>query len=272
MFIRENKITVGENYMEVDIIPRTDNAEKATKGTRSRKQKVTRPAQVNLNDKNSKRYFTQIANGNFTKKDLHVSLTYSAKYLPKSVKEAEKEVTNFLRRVSYRRKKAGLEPLKYILVTEYKQDKDGKFTKRVHHHIIMNGGLSRDEIEEAWSKGRGRKKERIGFANTDRLQPDENGLQALTEYLTKDPQGKKRWSSSRNLKRPFKRSNDHKYSRRKIEAAAFSNDLGFEFFQKQYQNFYITEIKAKHHELTGWHIYLRMWKKERTEDFDNGRT
>ena len=42
MFIRENKTDCGE-YREVDIIPRTDNAEKAVKGKRGKKEKVTEP-------------------------------------------------------------------------------------------------------------------------------------------------------------------------------------------------------------------------------------
>lgn len=63
-------------------------------------------------------------------------------------------MTNYLRRIAYRRNKLGLEPLKYILVTEYKYTKDGQSIKRIHHHIIMNGGLDRDDVEMMWTKDR----------------------------------------------------------------------------------------------------------------------
>ena len=95
-----------------------------------------------------------MGNGNFGIGDLHVSCTYNAKNLPDSVEEAERIVSNYLRRIAYRRNKLGLPPLKYILVTEYKFAKDGEQIKRIHHHIIMNGGLSRDDVEMMWTKER----------------------------------------------------------------------------------------------------------------------
>ena len=151
VFIREKK-TDCANYREVDIIPRTEAAEQATRGKRGRKRKSNAPKQKDLNDKNAKRYLVQLGNGNFSIGDLHTSCTYSEENLPGTVEEAEKIVTNYLRRIAYRRNKLGLEPLKYILVTEYKYTKDGQSIKRIHHHIIMNGGLDRDDVEMMWQK------------------------------------------------------------------------------------------------------------------------
>lgn len=258
LFYREKKIDTGP-YREVDIIPRTSEAETAArKGTRSKKEKVSRPQQSSLNEKNSKRYLLQLANGNFGQGDLHVTCTYSNEFLPKTVKAAEKEITNYLRRISYRRKKKGLEPLKYILVTEYKLSDEG-FTKRIHHHVIMNAGLSRDEVESLWSK----RKKSIGFVNADRIQTNENGLEALTRYLTKDPQGRKRWSSSRNLIRPVQRTNDYKYRISKIEKLAQEREQSWQFFDEKYPEFEITAVEPVFFEDTGWHIYLRMWQKDK---------
>lgn len=273
MFIRENK-TDCTNYREVDIIPRTDNAERAVRGKRGKKHKVTEPKQKNLNDKNSRRYLVQLGNGNFGIGDLHVSATYSNKHLPGSVEEAENIVSNYLRRIAYRRNKLGLEPLKYILVTEYKYSKDGEQLKRIHHHIIMNGGLSRDDVELMWTKERINWKkvekdpeyrssiEPMGWVNADRLQVNENGIEGLCKYITKDPQGKKRWSSSRNLERPVEHPPaDSKYSRRKVEELAKSNDCGKEYFEKQFPEYNIVDIQPEYYENTGWHIYLKMWRK-----------
>ena len=119
VFIREKK-TDCANYREVDIIPRTEAAEQAARGKRGKKRKSNAPKQKDLNDKNAKRYLVQLGNGNFHIGDLHTSCTYDAENLPETVEEAEKIVTNYLRRIAYRRNKLGLEPLKYILVTEYK--------------------------------------------------------------------------------------------------------------------------------------------------------
>lgn len=160
VFIREKKIDCAE-YREVDIIPRTEAAEQASRGKRGKKRKVNAPKQKDLNDKNAKRYLVQLGNGNFHIGDLHTSCTYSAENLPGTVEEAENIVTNYLRRIAYRRKKLGLEPLKYILVTEYKYSKDGQCLKRIHHHIIMNGGLDRDDVELMWTK------DRINWKKTD---------------------------------------------------------------------------------------------------------
>ena len=59
MFEREKKTDCGD-YREVDVIPRTDNAEKAVKGKRGKKKKVTEPKQKDLNDKNARRYLVQL--------------------------------------------------------------------------------------------------------------------------------------------------------------------------------------------------------------------
>ena len=118
--MREKKIYCGKHYREVDIYPYTAaQLTASTRGKRSKKIKETEPKQKNLNDKNARRYFTQTANLNFGSdpEALHVTATYSGKYLPDTVEQAEQEATNFLRRVQYRRKKEGLPPLKYMIVT-----------------------------------------------------------------------------------------------------------------------------------------------------------
>ena len=275
MFYREKKTDCG-NYREIDIIPRTDNAERAVKGKRGKRKKVTEPKQKDLNDKNSKRYLVQLGNGNFGIGDLHVSCTYDNDHLPDNVEDAVKNVDNYLRRIAYRRGKLGIEPLKYILVTEYGYQKDDE-TKlvRVHHHIIMNGGLDRDEVEMMWTNQRINWKryekdpeayrntvKKMGWVNADRLQINENGIEALCKYVVKNPKGKKRWSSSRNLERPVQQPPaDHKHSKKKVEELAKSTDAGKEYFQKQFPDFDIVEVKPEYYEETGWHIYIKAWKK-----------
>lgn len=162
-------------------------------------------------------------------------------------------------------KKEGLPPLKYILVTEYKFAKgDDQKPIRIHHHIIMNGGLDRDTLESLWSKKKKKGEiqgEPIGWVNADRAKPDKYGLEALCRYLTKDPQGKKRWSSSQNLKKPWSRTNDHRYSRRQIqEAVKRASDQVF--WESRYPGYGLTECRPEYNDYTGWSIYLKMHRKE----------
>ena len=314
VFIREKKTDCAD-YREVDIIPRTEEAEKATRGKRGKKRKAQRPKQKGLNDKNAKRYLVQLGNGNFHAGDLHTSCTYSVDNLPGTVEQAEKIVNNYLRRIAYRRQKMGLEPLKYILVTEYKFSKDGQQLKRIHHHIIMNGGMDRDEVEMMWTGQRvnwrkadsADKKEaaayrdsveKLGWVNADRLQMNENGIEGLCKYIIKDPQGKKRYSSSRNLERPEtkrtdgtekeaadqnlwkasrnltepqEKCNDFKYSKAKVEKLAKAPDGGLSEFKKIYADYDIVSCEPVYYEQTGWHIYLKMWKKKKAGKPKGGR-
>lgn len=260
--IREKKIYCGSNFLEVDIIPRSGR-QKIKPGQRSKKEKVSAPKQKNLNSKNARRYFIQLLNSNFGEEDLHVTVTYKDKYLPETIEDANREAVNFIRRISYWRKKAGLDPLKYILVTECSTSRSEGKPIRIHHHIIMNSGLSREAVENLWRKPRkkGEKEgDKIGYANTDRLQPNEYGLEALARYLTKNPKGKKRWSGSQNLNKPWSRNNDFKYSKRKVEKIIKVEADNNEYWQKQYPGWILTEYTPKFNDITGWSIYLKLRK------------
>ena len=76
-FVREKKIYCGENYLEVDVIPCSNQ-----KKDRGEKSKESSQAQKNLNEKNAKRRFVQLGNTNFGKGDLCVDCTYADDFLP----------------------------------------------------------------------------------------------------------------------------------------------------------------------------------------------
>lgn len=264
MFIQEKRLSIG-NYQEVDIIPLPKEILKPHRKGKRRKEKVTQPAQANNNDKRSRRYFGLLAKGNFGKGDYYGTYTFNDKHLPKSPEEAKKVFKNtFIRKVRNKYKKAGKE-LKYLFVMEYQLDEAGEVIQRVHFHFLMSGSISRDEIEECWSVGRGKKKESLGRTNLRFIQPDADGIEALVNYLKKNPRWKKGikvWSGSRNLEKPIKQTNNSKYTRRKIEKYCLSNDHGYEELAKQYPNYFITKIAPKYNEMKGWHLYLQMIKKE----------
>lgn len=101
---------------------------------------------------------------------------------------------NYLRAVKRMREKAGLPEMKYIYVIE-EEGGDGE-KRRIHVHLMMTGGISREALEEKWGRG---------YANCDRLQPEEGtGLLELARYFTKQGMEKHRraWSASKNLRQP----------------------------------------------------------------------
>lgn len=263
MFIQEKRLSVGI-YQEVDIIPLTDDVLKGTRGRhKKRKEVLPRPAQQNNNDKKSRRYFGLLAKGNFTKDDYYLTLTFNSESLPRTPEQAKKIVKDtFLRKVRGLYAKAEI-PFKYLMVMESQEDEDK--LKRIHFHMLISGGVSRDLVEGCWCTGRGKKRKSLGRTNARLIQPDSDGITALVNYLKKEPRWKKgikTWSGSRNLERPIKQTNNNKYSRRKIEKYALSNDHGQEEFAKQYPDFWITSIKTVFNELKGWHIYLEMIRKD----------
>lgn len=276
-FVREKRIYCGEEWLEVDIVPVTNMPEAGKPKGKGSSQK-----QQNLNDKNSKRRFVQIANTNFNEEDLHISATYNEAHLPMTLEEAEKNVHNYLNRVKRRMKRVTGQDLKYMLVTEYTpEEEEGQLTLegledtgtkavRIHHHIIINGGLSREDLELMWSTTRinwkkaqdpkyRREVDFIGFVNCDRLQPNENGIEGLVNYINKRKKGCKKWSTSQNLKKPKVKKNDHKYSFRKLRQYAQTPE-DKEIWRKQYKGYEPTKIDYQYNDYTGWSVYLRLRK------------
>lgn len=266
-FIREKKIECGDDFLAAEIFTYTETQSRATKRKRGKRHKETAPKQKNLNDKRSKRYFVRLGTTNFSKGDLAVHLTYSPENLPDTVEEAHRIVINYLRRIQYRRNKKGLLSLKYLLVTQIGRKKDG--THRIHHHILMNGGLDRDEVENMWFKVKGTKKRKAvmyGWANADRLRPNDKGISQICGYMVGDTQGKKKWTSSQNLKKPVVcPPNDNKYSHRAIEKIckipSDSEDY-IKYWEKKYPKYRYIDSERTYSDITGWSVYLILRKRE----------
>lgn len=268
-FQREKKIYCGSDdkpdYMEVDIFNYTQTQKTTVKGKRAKKEKLSEPKQKNLNDANAKRYFVQLAETNFGKGDLVVHLSYTDEYLPPTPEEAHTIAITYLRRVAYKREKQGLPALKYLLVTQVGRKKDG--THRIHHHILMNGGLTRDEVEEMWWKVKGTKKREAvlyGWANADRLRPNKKGISQMSGYIIQDSMGKKHWTQSQNLVKPWSRKNDHRYSRRQLlSVAQMPEDCDDykKFWESQYTAYELIEVTRKYNEQSGWAFYLKLRRR-----------
>lgn len=146
------------------------------------------------------------------------------------------------------RKKAGLPPLKYIVVTE----RGGK-TGRYHHHITINGGLDRDAAEAAWG---------LGYANSRRLQFTETGLAGLGHYIVKKPVGKKAWNASKNLIDPDPKTRDGRISGRRAEELARDTTNNAEY-EKLYPGYFLAEAGAFHNDVNGGrYIVARFYRRD----------
>lgn len=169
------------------ILGRSDRA----KAEAARKA-MSRERQTRYNRERARRRLALLMDANFGRNDLHVTLTYRG--TPPDYEQARKDVRNYLRAVKRMREKAGLPEMKYIYVLE-EEGGDGE-KRRIHVHLMMTGGISRETLEEKWGRG---------YANCDRLQPEEGtGLLELARYFTKQGMEKHRraWSASKNLRQP----------------------------------------------------------------------
>lgn len=264
-FVREKRIEAGSR-MEVSLYVRTMDQELSCKKPRRRKRKLARPAQKNWNSKESKRYAKLLLFTNFGKGDYYLTLTYSDKHHPKTLSQAKRQQDNVLKKMKRLYDKNNQE-MKYMWFTEYQFNDDDGFVKRIHHHVILSAGVSRDEIEKCWSKGRGKKLEMFGRTQARIIQPEEDGMEALANYVTSQEKyvngrwkkGEKRYSCSKNLKKPVEVINDHAWSQRKLEAAAKSSDCGEELLLKRFPGFRIVDgIKAQYFEDSGWHMHVNL--------------
>lgn len=220
MGYRTRTIKAGPR-LEVEIFPifGRENTGKA----RAAKQNVTPEAVQRLNEERSRRKLVQLADANFTDQDIHLTLTY--RNAPK-YDQAQKDVKNFLRTVKRKREIRGMSPLKYIYTIE--GDDDGT-RERIHVHMLMSGGIEREELEAIWARG---------YANADRLQPNENGLEAIARYITKQQKNRRKWCRSRNLKQPKQRTSDSKVSNARVKRIAldFPNEAK-EIMEKLYPGY-----------------------------------
>jgi hypothetical protein len=279
-------------FRDIDIIPGFEQGN----GRRKRKSKKSKPSQERLNEKNAVKYLHRLIKTNFDSSDLHVTLTYTDENLPENEEEANKMVENFLKKVRYARRKLGLPPLKYIRANE---NFDGQ--GRPHHHIIMSGGMSRDEIEGMWSVGKGKNAVKIGLTTADLLQFDNAGIEGLVKYIIKQTlkdiekesgslegqlnlseiecvitaeellgdgraKGRKRWTQSRNLILPHESVREKAISNKEYQRLSTlpqdCNDIR-DFWEKRNPGYALDTFKREYNGLTGMYsFYATMHRKD----------
>ncbi len=216
-------------------------------------------AQGNLNEKNSKKAFIRVVETNFGEGDYWMTLTYDPACLPATKEEAQRKIGNYIRRVNRRRKKMGLANAKYVYITEWGD-------VRCHHHLIIEGGLSRDVLESLW-----------GFStvkDSSRLYPGEDGLAGLATYMADKKRGKweRRWTPSKNLKKPAESVNHSKARRRQVEGMARDFEEIRTFFAKdrQWARYEFREARVMYNNFNSA-FYIHILARERRRRDEEGK-
>lgn len=256
------EIRSGEQ-LEVEIYPEFKKGQQAEIPDEGKIAK-RKQAQKNLNDKNSRKMCERVINENFTDGDIWATFTYTEENVPSSMKEAQRDMTNLIKRINYWRKKLGLLNAKYVYVTECSD------RGRWHHHIVMDGGLDMDTVEKLWKKGRRNQ--------VRRLQRDEDGLVGMAKYITKSrAAGKKKqesgkyqkaWKSSKGLKKPKEKVNHYKTKQKDVNAIVSGKLKVEDHLKKWYPEYEYSESEVKYNKFNGkYYIYGRMrMKKGRKKD------
>ena len=240
---REKKYTCGE-YLDVFIYPVFETGKH--RGGKWAKRKPSTEAQKKLNQRHREEKMTRQLHANFTPEDLELHGTY--KVQPESDAAALRDRSNFLRKLQRYVKKHGLGEVKYMGVTER-----GKRGGRYHHHftIHVEKGIDRDVLEKLWTETEGH-----GYANTKRLQFNEEGLVGLGKYISKSPIGYRAWTASRNLVDPPPKKRDERISGRKARELAKNIQDGTQF-ERLYPGYLCAKAETWHNDVNGG-CYLKV--------------
>lgn len=273
--IREKKTKSGK-LLEVDFYPIFPDGRKIPQ--RAPKTNPTTEEMERYNAKRALKNFVRLVNANFETGDLFVHITYYSDKAPQDEETAKKDIANYIRRIKSKRntalkrvlklleanpedeellqKKRKLEePFRYAYPLEEQIYKSGKNKGRSnwHAHIFMTGGLDRDTVEDLWGLGR---------INADRLNLERFGPEAAAVYCSKDPRGKKRFYTSRNMKKPIvAKPRDGKITPRYVEKLAKTRVDDRIYWENRYKGYRFIRCYPMYNEYNGyWYVSVVMYK------------
>lgn len=249
---------------------------------RERKTRKSGKSQQMLNRINAEKKFRRLVENNFTSGDWVAHPTYDYGFIdrgfcnvndtikalreagyPMDDEEAVRVMRNFIRRLKKRVQQKGGDPkqLKYVYVVEATRlPRDGEINPlppRYHYHMVFSslGVITINDINELWQ---------YGFSKAQPVDTRFNGLEGLSNYFLKQRRGKRKWSSSKNLKKPEEKVSNRKISRRR--AAMIADDVqhnGREIMEKLYPGYSCERIEVKYSDfIAGAYIYARMRRRK----------
>lgn len=288
---REKMIKSGK-LLEVDFFPCFDNGKKIP--VKAPKEKPTKAAQAKYNALQATKKLVRLVNANFGEDDYFLHPTYEPIYAPQSEEQARRDIVNYLRRVKRKCEKEceklkaeltevkaiykampvsayieqqirGLktrikkleEPFRYIYVIEKQVYKTGVYAGLMnwHFHLFVSGGLPSRVLESMFWKGL--------RTNCDNYQPEKFGPEAAARYISKDPQGSKRFCYSRNLKKPKVKVKDGSVSRRKVEIMAKLRVDDAQYWETRYKGYKFLRCYPRYNEYNGyWYLSVVMYRTD----------
>jgi hypothetical protein len=272
--IRTKTIRAGDS-LEVECFPILRVSQEAR---RERKRRESSAAQKRLNDKRAERKMCRLLETNFHNGDIVLHPTFATGQiehgffnkaqlrkeweeagLPMCDDDARKKIRNFVRACKARIKRRGGDPkeFKYIYVMETtKEPRDGDIDPlpaRYHFHMVISsmGILTIDDVNELWQHG---------YCKAEPLDFRFNGLEPLAKYITKQRRGKRKWASSKNLKKPDEKISNRKISKRRANAIADDmHGCAKEIMEKIYPGYVLENAEVKYSAfIAGAYIYARM--------------
>lgn len=277
VYYREQKHICGKDYdtagyMEVDLYPVTPSQHKA--GRRAKKKEATTLAQQTYNEKRAKRYHVQLVNTNFGSGDYVWTGTYNDDHLPgpEERDRADKDWTNYMKRVYRWCDRNGVARPKWIMATEYstRQD-DGSVLGRHHHHAIIKHteGLTRDILEELWSD---RKGQSMGLCRCEYLEVNHGSVESLVQYISKNKRCDRSWRQSKGLEKPkTPKPNDSKWSRRRLEEASTLYIDDRDYWERQYKGFIFDRVETTVSDTGARHTLVIMYRERGFHSRRSGR-
>lgn len=212
-------------------------------------REAQRKAQKDLNERKSRQACARLINENFGPADYWLTLTYYDHCLPTDRAAAKRDFSNWMRRVNYRRRRAGLPPAKYVRVIEWS---DRGKRVRCHIHVVIDGALPVKQLLALWPLG--------ARAKPARLSKDENGLTGLALYITKphakledDTKFEKRWAASRNLRPPRERKNHKDFGPRTVEAMAQRPATLYDTMERKSPGYWCEQAEAR------WNSFVKLY-------------
>lgn len=149
---------------------------------------------IAANEREAVRRLARIINCNFGAGDLWLTLKYSDARLPANYEDAKVLASKFLRKAKAEYKAATGKSLRYIITTSCTNPRTGG-EARLHHHLVMDR-LAYEIICKYWPANE------ISYTIMD----NRGDHTAMAKYMIDNSPkeaGKKKWSTSRGLKKPI---------------------------------------------------------------------
>lgn len=258
-YVREQRTICGRDmktapFLEVDLFEISSREHRASR--RAKQKMATKLAQKKYNEKISIRHFVQIVKTNFTRDAWVLTYTYNSEHLPApgDEKRVDADWTNCIKRLRRRVQS----PIKWVAVPEYSAiDPDtGEVTGRHHHHVILEGAVTYEDLMAAWCDRDG---EKIGFVYVEKMDLKHSSAEALARYMVKRRRHARKWRQSRGLQKPkTPQPNDTRYSRRELDRAATLYVDDRAYWEKKYPGFTPTSIEPMMTGAGSWHIVAKL--------------